>query len=52
MTVESGQTVFPTMSFGVGCPGEQDAGNLFRRVDEALYVAKHKGRNRVEVLGG
>ena len=50
MTVESGQTVFPTMSFGVGVPDGTE-GNLFVRVDEALYMAKHKGRNRVEVMG-
>jgi diguanylate cyclase (GGDEF)-like protein len=51
LTVESGQTVFPTMSFGLGGPDGQDIGNLFLRVDEALYLAKHKGRNRVEVAG-
>ncbi|BDU73010.1 GGDEF domain-containing response regulator [Mesoterricola silvestris] len=50
LKVESGQTVFPTMSFGVGAPDAEDAGNLFLRVDEALYLAKHKGRNRVEVM--
>ena len=50
MALESGQTVFPTMSFGVGIP-DGEGGNLFVRVDEALYMAKHKGRNRVEVAG-
>jgi diguanylate cyclase (GGDEF)-like protein len=50
LKVESGQTVFPTMSFGVGAPDGEDAGRLFLRVDEALYLAKHKGRNRVEVM--
>ena len=52
LTLESGQTVFPTMSFGVGTPDGQDAGKLFLRVDEALYLAKHKGRNRVELMEG
>ncbi|WP_306600633.1 diguanylate cyclase [Geothrix sp. 21YS21S-2] len=50
LKVESGQTVFPTMSFGVGAPDGEDSGRLFLRVDEALYLAKHKGRNRVEVM--
>ena len=48
VTLDSGQNVFPTMSFGVGTPDGEDAGNLFLRVDDALYLAKHKGRNRVE----
>ncbi len=48
--LESGQTVFPTMSFGVGAPEGHDASSLFAAVDQALYIAKHKGRNRIEVL--
>ena len=48
--LDTGQTVFPTMSFGVGSPGEHDASSLFMIVDQALYIAKHKGRNRIEVV--
>jgi len=48
--LESGQMVFPTMSFGVGAPDGHTASSLFAAVDKALYVAKHKGRNRIEVL--
>ena len=51
VTLDSGQCVFPTMSFGVGGPEEENPDSLFRRVDEALYAAKRKGRNRVEVMG-
>lgn len=38
-------------SFGVGewTPGEQNVEDLLARVDEALYAAKHTGRNRVVV---
>jgi diguanylate cyclase (GGDEF)-like protein len=50
VTLTSGQTVFPTMSFGIGGPEGPEAGALFSRVDQALYAAKHKGRNRVEVV--
>jgi len=49
VTLDSGQSVFPTMSFGIGGPDGHDAGALFSRVDTALYAAKHKGRNRVEL---
>ena len=49
VTLDTGQAVFPTMSFGIGRPEGEDAGALFARVDQALYAAKHKGRNRVEV---
>jgi len=52
VTLESGQNVFPTMSFGVGAADSDDSAALFARVDQALYVAKRKGRNRVEVLTG
>jgi PleD family two-component response regulator len=52
VTLESGQNVFPTMSFGLGVPDSSDSSSLFARVDQALYVAKRKGRNRIEVLAG
>jgi diguanylate cyclase (GGDEF)-like protein len=48
--LDSGQNVFPTMSFGIGAPDGGDCATLFARVDQALYVAKHKGRNRIEAL--
>jgi diguanylate cyclase (GGDEF)-like protein len=51
MTLDTGQMVFPTVSFGVGAPDEgMDSANLFTKVDEALYLAKRMGRNRVEVM--
>lgn len=50
VTLESGQNVFPTMSFGIGVPDDAGCATLFARVDQALYVAKRKGRNRIEVL--
>jgi len=48
--LETGQSIFPTISFGVGTPADLDAEALFKAVDEALYIAKHKGRNRIEVV--
>jgi diguanylate cyclase (GGDEF)-like protein len=50
VTLDSGQNVFPTMSFGVGVSDGADGAALFARVDQALYLAKRKGRNRIEVL--
>jgi diguanylate cyclase (GGDEF)-like protein len=52
VTLDSGQNVFPTMSFGLGSPDASGAANLFARVDQSLYAAKRKGRNRIEVLAG
>jgi diguanylate cyclase (GGDEF)-like protein len=52
IVLESGQMVFPTMSFGVGGPEGNTAGTLFAAVDQALYRAKNKGRNRIEVIPG
>jgi diguanylate cyclase (GGDEF)-like protein len=48
--LDSGQSIFPTVSFGVGTPGDHDAHSLCTVVDEALYIAKHKGRNRIEIV--
>jgi diguanylate cyclase (GGDEF)-like protein len=48
--LETGQTIFPTLSFGLGVPADHDAHSLCVAVDEALYIAKHKGRNRIEVV--
>ena len=41
-----------TASLGVGCYDPQNdasAEDFFRRVDDALYTAKHNGRNRLEL---
>ncbi len=48
----NGQTIFPTMSFGVGGPGATTISELLSQVDQALYRAKSLGRNRVVVFGG
>jgi PleD family two-component response regulator len=36
------------MSFGVAGPEGHSLESLFAAADQALYVAKRKGRNRVE----
>ena len=47
IVLPSGQTIFPTMSFGVGGSGTCTPGALLAQVDKALYQAKSLGRNCV-----
>ncbi len=47
--LDGGQSVFPTMSFGVGDPDGDNPQGLFAQVDQALYRVKHTGRNGVEI---
>jgi diguanylate cyclase (GGDEF)-like protein len=49
VVLSGGQTIFPTMSFGVTGPGPQNTSALMALVDKALYQAKRLGRNRVVV---
>lgn len=49
ITLPAGQTIFPTMSFGVGGPGSSSPAALLAQVDKALYQAKSLGRNCVVV---
>lgn len=40
-----------TVSFGVAAfEPQDDLNSLLKRVDDALYLAKERGRNRVEIL--
>jgi len=50
--LSTGQTISPTMSFGVGGPGALTLSALMAQVDKALYQAKRLGRNRVVVANG
>jgi diguanylate cyclase (GGDEF)-like protein len=46
-----GAPVWLTLSIGVvECQPEDDTASLLQRADEAMYQAKHEGRNRVVVL--
>jgi diguanylate cyclase (GGDEF)-like protein len=49
IVLSTGQTIFPTMSFGVGGTGASTLSELMSQVDKALYQAKGLGRNRVVV---
>jgi len=51
IVLPGGQTIFPTMSFGVGGPGAPTISALMAQVDKALYQAKRLGRNRVVLAG-
>lgn len=47
--VPANSTIEVTISIGISEAGDNDTPeSLFQRADEALYTAKHKGRNRVE----
>jgi len=46
----NGHEVSITISLGIACSdGGADATGLIKRADQALYAAKHNGRNRVEL---
>jgi diguanylate cyclase (GGDEF)-like protein len=53
--IQADQSLIPvTISIGVAAGATEatlDADLLLRHADEALYAAKHKGRNRVEIAG-
>ena len=48
MKVKISTDTIVTASFGVGqISGEESTNNLIKRIDNALYQAKEKGRNRL-----
>jgi diguanylate cyclase (GGDEF)-like protein len=51
LELEQGQRIRITVSVGLaGLSNEdEDIGTLLKRADDALYAAKHAGRNRVQV---
>jgi diguanylate cyclase (GGDEF)-like protein len=51
VVLEDGRNVHITVSIGLAAltPEDQDFEALLKRADEALYTAKHNGRNRVEL---
>ncbi|MBI5507666.1 MAG: diguanylate cyclase [Deltaproteobacteria bacterium] len=52
---EAGEVYKVTISLGTAALGQCDADNaqaLLRAADQALYLAKHSGRNRVAVMHG
>jgi diguanylate cyclase (GGDEF)-like protein/PAS domain S-box-containing protein len=50
--VDEGATIHPTLSIGIAVcnAGEMAADDLLRDADAAMYRAKERGRNRVEVF--
>jgi len=50
--VDDGATIHPTLSIGIAVcdAGEMTADELLRDADAAMYRAKERGRNRVEVF--
>ena len=44
VTVSLGVATYPSASV-------DNIDSLFKQADEALYLAKHRGRNRVEAIG-
>lgn len=53
VVVERGERLHFTVSIGVTClcAGDQNIDTVLRRADEAMYQAKHAGRNAVRMVG-